>query len=872
MDVDQYSEGEPPVSYALRYAAAGLSVVPIECDGTKKPPQGQAWKHLQERIATEAEVRRMFPGKKGVAVICGKVSGNLETLDIDAPELVEPFEAAVREIAPGLLETLSTVATPRNNYGGRHYRYRLDGEVAGNTKLAQTELLPQFNDDATPLLDPRTSKQKLSPDTLIETRGEGGYAIVPGSPPECHETGLPYKLIAGPPLEEIATITAEQHRILWHVAKSFNRYVDQRDVKDGPAGPKDGKSPGDDFAARASWDDILVPSGWTKDRTSGELTFWCRPGKSKGISATTGVRSSSGTELLCVFSTNAFPFEGPANGRTCSSYSKFAAYAVLNNGGDFTAAAKDLSAKGYGDQPKPKSSPAKPAPKLILPEPFRPFPVETLPEPLRTLVVAGAKSIGCDTSFIALPLLTAVAAAIGNSRRLLAKRGWTVPPILWTAIVGESGTAKTPAFKLAVKAMRERQRKALLRQDEEEKRYVNELAVYEKQYSAWKQNKKSVEEPPQKPEPPLAERCIVSDTTVEALAPILKANPRGLMLARDELNGWLGSFDRYAGGKGGADASHWLSMHNGETIIVDRRTGQPRTIFVPQASICVTGGIQPGILNKALGREHRESGLCARLLLACPPRKAKRWTEDEIDPQLEDSIARLVDWLYDLRPAINDDGQVKPVVIGMTKEARAAWKEFYGTHAEQMADLSGEMAAAFNKLEEAACRLALVVHYARWAAGDESITDDGPLDLKSMEAGITLCEWFKAETARVYSILEESPESLERRRLMEWIERKGGNVTVRDLTHGPRSYRGQPETAEVALNDLVGAGAGTWEFLPPSELGGRPTRLFRLISANPGPETTTDIASFEGFGSGASSREVKNEVPDEGQGEDEWTG
>ncbi|HWB10091.1 MAG TPA: DUF3987 domain-containing protein [Pirellulales bacterium] len=103
------------------------------------------------------------------------------------------------------------------------------------------------------------------------------------------------------------------------------------------------------------------------------------------------------------------------------------------------------------------------------------------------------------------------------------------------------------------------------------------------------------------------------------MAPLLSANPRGLLLARDELAGWIGSFDRYAGGKGSADAANWLSMHNGESIVVDRKTGNPRTIFVPQAGVCVCGGIQPVILHRAWGVEHRESGLAARLLLTCPP-------------------------------------------------------------------------------------------------------------------------------------------------------------------------------------------------------------------------------------------------------------
>ena len=235
------------------------------------------------------------------------------------------------------------------------------------------------------------------------------------------------------------------------------------------------------------------------------------------------------------------------------------------------------------------------------PDYFALFPVDALPEPLRGFVAAGAKAIGCDPSYLALPMLTAIAAAIGNTLRIQLKRGWTAPAIVWAAVVGESGTAKTPAFKLAMRPIRERQRKALERHAEATRQHEADLAHYEKALAEWKRAKNSTDEPPEKPEAPQAERCIVSDTTVEALAPLLLANARGLLLARDELAGWIGSFDRYAGGKGGADAAHWLSMHNGESIIVDRKTGNPRTIFVPQAAVSVCGGIQPAILHRALG-------------------------------------------------------------------------------------------------------------------------------------------------------------------------------------------------------------------------------------------------------------------------------
>lgn len=462
---------------------------------------------------------------------------------------------------------------------------------------------------------------------------------------------------------------------------------------------------------------------------------------------------------------------------------------------------------------------------------YRPFPVNVLPEPIRGFVDAGARAIGCDPSYLALPLLTAIAAAIGNTRRLELKRGWSAPPILWGAIVGESGTAKTPAFRLVMRPVRERQRRALERYAEAVKRYEADLARWEKDMMAWKRDKNAAGDPPEKPDPPQAERVIVSDTTIEALAPILLANPRGLLLARDELAGWIGSFDRYAGkGKAGADSANWLSMFNAESIIVDRKTGVPRTIHVPQAAVCIAGGIQPAILQRALGPEHRESGLAARLLLTCPPRKAKRWTEADIDPSAEAELVRLFDKLYELQPAIGDDGEPRPVLVRLSGDAKTAWKTYYNAHAVEQADLTGDMAAAWSKLEEYPVRLALVVHFTRWAAGDPNLTKPDIVDAASMNTGITLAKWFKHEARRVYSILDESDAERDQRRLVDWIGRKGGTMTQREVQQGCRWLK-EPGAAEAALEELVKAGRGTWEQSPAGQRG-QPTRRFKLSTVS----------------------------------------
>lgn len=462
-------------------------------------------------------------------------------------------------------------------------------------------------------------------------------------------------------------------------------------------------------------------------------------------------------------------------------------------------------------------------------EPFEPFPFEVLPSPVREFIRDAARAIGCDPSFIALPLLTVLATAIGDSRRLEVKKGWLVPALLWTAIVGESGSSKTPAFRAAMKALKKRQQLAMEKYDAEMKTYRNEMQQYEKAFSLWKKSKGEVD-PPYEPIAPKCDRCIVSDVTIEALAPILLDNPRGLMLACDELAGWFGSFDRYTSGKSSGDSSKWLSMFGAESFTVDRKTGFPKTIYVRQAFVCVTGGIQPSILHRALGAEHRESGLAARILLACPPRKSKRWSEAEIAPAAERMIAELIDRLFSLEMGFDDDGRPMPQVLTLSNEAKRIWVEFYNRHATEQNDLTGELSAAWSKLEEYAPRLALIIELVKQVMGEQS-PDPSSIQLSSMESAIVLVEWFKREAKRVYRILNESVEEREQRRLVEWLTSRGKPLTPREVQMGCRWLR-QPGEAEQALIALQQAGLGVWENSPAGARG-KPTRRFRLTPRKP---------------------------------------
>ncbi len=474
-------------------------------------------------------------------------------------------------------------------------------------------------------------------------------------------------------------------------------------------------------------------------------------------------------------------------------------------------------------------------------EPFQPFPVDALPQAVAGFVSDSAEAVGCDPSYIALPLLVGFASAIGNSRRVRLKQSWTEPAILWGAIIGESGSTKSPALELALRAVRQRQERKMREHRAAFDQWQKEYEVFEAQKAAWKRdatkNPTAAGDPPEAPEAPTCERCWTDDATIEALAKLLQDNPRGLLVIRDELAGWL-HFDRYTsggGGKGG-EAPKWLEMFGGRALVVDRKTSG--TIYVPQAAVSIVGGIQPGILARYVGQEHRDNGLLARLLLTMPPRRPKVWTEADIDPMAEAAIGNTFEALHDLEPASNADGEPRPAIVQLTAEGKRAWIAFYNEHNAEAADLCGDLAAAWSKLEGYAARFALVHHLIRQVSGEQ--VGEG-IDAVSIAAGVKLSRWFAHEAKRVYAMLAEDDEARQRRQSVELIERKGGSVTVREWQR-TRSHR-TAEDAEAELAELVTAGVGRWEEVAPGPKGGRPSKRFGLADAEKGRTIQTTSAT-----------------------------
>jgi len=493
--------------------------------------------------------------------------------------------------------------------------------------------------------------------------------------------------------------------------------------------------------------------------------------------------------------------------------------------------------------------------RILLPiiPPFVPFPVDALPQPVSDAVAAHAAAIGCDESLVALPTLASLAAAIGNNRRIRLKMTWSEPPTIWDAAVGQSGViCKTPPFNAAIGPLDKIQHEAFSDYRHALQSYEADQVKYASDFADWKRLKPAKRgDPPAKPQRPKAWRIVVEDTTTEALAPILLENPRGALLRRDELSGWIRGFDQYKQGRG-SDAARWLQLWNAGTLIIDRKgdrkdgaTGE--CIYVPKANVSVCGTIQPEILSLSLGFEGFINGLAARLLLAMPPRRVQQWTEAVVDPKLADRVTRIFGRLLALAPT--EDGE--PVLIDMTPDAKSVWVEFYNEHNRELAMVVGPLASAMKKLEAYCARFALIFSMVRIAALD----DDAPTKPQSfvekcdVDAAVKLARWFTREAERVYAVLSESPEAKEQRELVEMIRRHGGSITARDLRRAGRRYT-TTEAAAASLAQIVEDGVADWVDVPPGDQGGRPTRTCRLRAHVDGDDAdeSPDVSSTSGKG------------------------
>ncbi|WP_375683658.1 YfjI family protein, partial [Bartonella sp. AP281QHHD] len=286
--------------------------------------------------------------------------------------------------------------------------------------------------------------------------------------------------------------------------------------------------------------------------------------------------------------------------------------------------------------------------------PVEPFSLLQLPMPLMDYIYEVADLQQSSIDFIAISALCGLAAVIGNGVRIAPKQhdnNWKIVPNLWGGLVGQPSTLKTPTMQAALTplyAFQEEWHQEWLKKKEqqEKKDILSELDKREKKKQAYKALKdqdeeqalallsQSIEHKESDDNTLDKRRLIVNDVTVEKLGELLKENPRGLLMVRDELAGFLANMERK---EYQTDRAFYLTAFNGNTSYTYDRI-ERGTIHIPNATISIIGGIQPSRLIPLIQAIHRginDDGLLQRFQMIVWPDDNKEWQVIDRPPNQE---------------------------------------------------------------------------------------------------------------------------------------------------------------------------------------------------------------------------------------------
>ena len=278
------------------------------------------------------------------------------------------------------------------------------------------------------------------------------------------------------------------------------------------------------------------------------------------------------------------------------------------------------------------------------------------------------------------------------------------------------------------------------------------------------------------PEMPTRRRTLVKDATPEAVATILFGNPQGTLHCRDELSGWLQSFDRYSPG----GREFWLEAYGGRSFVIDRK-GAAEPLTVPFNGISVLGGVQPEKLAAAM-LNSPDDGLVARFLWTWPEKLPFARPTRIADTSALEAIYRRLEglqWGQDF------NGDPAPACLPLCAAASNLFEAWQGDNAALDDDAPGLLKSFYGKLDGALLRVALTAELAKWAStgGDEP----REVSLATIEAA---AEWIddyaKPMAARVYGDAALPVAERNAAMLARYILKAGlRTINKRDLKRSP---------------------------------------------------------------------------------------
>ncbi|WP_288126685.1 DUF3987 domain-containing protein [Thiomonas sp.] len=450
--------------------------------------------------------------------------------------------------------------------------------------------------------------------------------------------------------------------------------------------------------------------------------------------------------------------------------------------------------------------------------PVDPFDAALLPDAIRAWVIDIATRVSCPPDYVAVPAMLALSCALGRkvAVRPQRKADWTVIANLWGLVIGRPGMMKSPAMSQATAPLK---RLAARAQDE----HAAALADWkqadklrELQAEAGEKNARTalaknphaevshlIDGGAGEPEPALR-RYTTANATPEALGELLRQNPQGLMLERDEIMGLLRDLDR----EDKADhRAFLLEAWDGNGSFTFDRIGRGFNLHIPAMCLSIVGTTQPSrmldYMGDALHGGAGDDGLVQRFSMMIWPdatgtwRDVDRWPDGGAKKAAWDVFDRLdtlkaSDVLAEQDNDLNGNPEGAAPYLRLDDNALALFLEWRTTLEARLrsGDLHPAVESHLAKYRKLVPALALICHLADHGTG--------PVTEAAMLRALGWAVYLESHAMRVYGGAV-SPELEVARAVLRRIKRG-------DLPRDGFSSRDvwRPGWAGLADRDLVG--------------------------------------------------------------------
>jgi Protein of unknown function (DUF3987) len=258
---------------------------------------------------------------------------------------------------------------------------------------------------------------------------------------------------------------------------------------------------------------------------------------------------------------------------------------------------------------------------------------------------------------------------------------------------------------------------------------------------------------------PQSPRLRQNDVTIERVAILLAAAaPKGLLIVRDELTGWIDGMAAY----NPAGRGFWVEAYGGRPYRVER-VKHPEPIVIPRLAVAVYGSTQPDKL--ALLMRGADDGLLARVLWSWPDPIPFRLGSRAPGAQLAiGALDRLRE--LDLQPG----DPPSPIMVLLTDEARAMIEIFAGEMQQRQTHAGGLLRSAIGKARGQALRLALLLEMLWWCGADGMAPPPAQISARAFAGAASLMsDYFLPMAERVYGDAAATEHERRAATLARWI-------------------------------------------------------------------------------------------------------